>query len=615
LASCLNAAFYLRKVFKINPAKIILSSVHHNFGRQLRYLISGGARLEPKVAEDLESWGFAVLEGYGLTETSPIVTFNPMDKPKIGSVGKPIKGVEIKITSPDVIGIGEVAIRGQNVMKGYYKLPEETRKVMRGGWFFSGDLGYLDKEGYLYLTGRSKEVIVLSSGKNIYPEEIEEHYGRSRFIQEICVAGINQENSVALKAVIVPDLAYFQREGLSDIAGKIKWDLENYSRELPGYKRIMGFIITKETLPRTRLGKIKRYELKEKYEKALLGEKPERQEYAPSAEEAKVLHSDTGVKVADYLVKELRLKVSPVLSDHLELDLGIDSLAKVDLALAMEQLFQISLSDEFFAQIATVQDLIQGIEGICNQRLPATTAEKTLPWKAILRQPPSAEMLENIQLWPGLTSRLLTWVVMRLLLVLFKLCFRLEVRGKEYIPPKGPYIFCCNHASFLDAFAVVASVPFKAEVDLYFIGARQIFHHPGVRWAIKSARLIPIDPNEELLSAMEVSGFLLRQGKILCIFPEGQRSIDGKVGEFKKGAGILAAELDVPLVPVAIAGSQAAWGRAVRFPKLHPIKVCFGKPVNYKEFTKSSIDTTIDNYGFITSKIRQAVINLLNEQP
>ncbi|MDP3143700.1 MAG: AMP-binding protein, partial [Candidatus Omnitrophota bacterium] len=361
LRRALNGTSYLREVFKINLSRVILKEVHNRFGDKLRYLISGGARLEPKVAQDLQDLGFTVLEGYGLTETSPIVTFNPINKPKIGSVGKPVSAVEVRIVNPDKDGVGEVAIRGQNVMKGYYRLPEETRKVLKGGWFYSGDLGYLDNEGYLFLTGRSKEVIVLSSGKNIYPEEIEEYYCQSSFIKEICVEGIVQGSSVVLKAIIVPDFDYLKLNALTDIQGKIKWDLENYSKELPGYKRILGFVIVKDPLPRTRLGKIKRYEVREKYRNELLGEKSEHREYALSAQDERIMNSEIGSKVIDYLSKELpKQKVN--LSDHLELDLSIDSLAKVDLIVGMEEIFKVALPDNFLTKISTVKELIENVE-------------------------------------------------------------------------------------------------------------------------------------------------------------------------------------------------------------------------------------------------------------
>ncbi|MCM8782573.1 MAG: AMP-binding protein, partial [Candidatus Omnitrophica bacterium] len=208
------------------PLRLVLmpfisKKIRKNFGSRLRFFVSGGARLEPRIAKDLSRVGFTILEGYGLTETSPVVTFNPLKKQKFGSVGIPIPEVEIKIANPGENGIGEVLIKGPNVMKGYYKRQQETGEVIEDGWFHSGDLGYIDKEGYLFLTGRQKEIIVLSSGKNIYPEEIEAHYQKSLFIKEVCVLGVLKGGfTEELGAIIVPDIEYFKKVGVVNVRQK-----------------------------------------------------------------------------------------------------------------------------------------------------------------------------------------------------------------------------------------------------------------------------------------------------------------------------------------------------------------------------------------------------------
>ncbi|MGH7351394.1 MAG: AMP-dependent synthetase/ligase, partial [Candidatus Methylomirabilales bacterium] len=165
-----------------NPGPLLFPQIHRRFGGRLRLISSGGAKLDPAVGRDLHRLGFPVLEGYGLTETSPVVTFNPPQKPRFRSVGVPLPDVQVRIMDPGPDGVGEIAIQGPNVMQCYFKDPKETAKSFRDGWFLSGDLGYLDAEGYLYITGRRKEVIVLSTGKNIYPEEVEAHFRKSPYI-------------------------------------------------------------------------------------------------------------------------------------------------------------------------------------------------------------------------------------------------------------------------------------------------------------------------------------------------------------------------------------------------------------------------------------------------
>ncbi len=171
----------IRRFSGINLSKMALPKIHRPFGRSLRFFISGGAKLNEEAARFLMKTGFIILEGYGLTETSPGVTFNLLKKQKIGSAGRAIPDVELKINDPDAAGMGEVLIKGPNVMKGYYNRAQETSSVLKDGWFYSGDLGHIDKDGYLYITGRKKEIIVLSSGKNIYPEEIESYYIKSPY--------------------------------------------------------------------------------------------------------------------------------------------------------------------------------------------------------------------------------------------------------------------------------------------------------------------------------------------------------------------------------------------------------------------------------------------------
>ncbi len=171
----------------INLGRLVFGQVHRRFGGRIRIMASGGARLDPLIARDFLALGFTLTEGYGLTETAPVVAFNPLERVRPGSVGVPLPGVEVKIVNADAEGVGEIAIRGPNVMRGYYRQPEATADVMRDGWFLSGDLGYLTPNNYIVITGRAKEVIVLSSGKNIYPEEIEEQYLKSAYIKEICL--------------------------------------------------------------------------------------------------------------------------------------------------------------------------------------------------------------------------------------------------------------------------------------------------------------------------------------------------------------------------------------------------------------------------------------------
>ncbi|MBU0549649.1 MAG: AMP-binding protein, partial [Candidatus Omnitrophica bacterium] len=348
--------FWVRPL--VMPA--IRKKIRNKFGKALRLFISGGARLEPRIGKDLSSLGFQVIEGYGLTETSPVVTFNPPGKQKFGTVGKPIPDVQIKIVNPDEDGVGEVFIKGPNLMQGYFRQPDLTASLKsEDGWFNSQDLGYFDKEGYLVLTGRKKDVIVLSSGKNIYPDELEEYYIQSPYIKEICILEkIDEKFQQQVKllfAVVVPDFGYFRKEKELNVRDKLRWELENLSAKLPAYKRIMGFVVSKDELPRTRLKKIKRFEIYQRFLGYASSQEAEKEELL-SSEDKVILDSAAAGKIISYLAFQLNKAVS--LNSHLELDLGIDSLGRVELASGLESILSIEIPQELIDSVLTVKELI-----------------------------------------------------------------------------------------------------------------------------------------------------------------------------------------------------------------------------------------------------------------
>lgn len=601
---------------------LISKKVREGFGTRLRFFASGGARLDPKVAEALSGFGFTILEGYGLTETSPVAAFNPLRRQKFGSVGIAIPDVQIRIFNPDKDGTGEVLIKGPNVMKGYYNKQKETDDVIREGWFHSGDLGYIDRDGYLFITGRAKEMIVLSSGKNIYPDEIEDHYQKSRFIKELCVLGVLREGSTeGLGAVIVPDSEYFKSAGEVNVREKIKWDLENFSKTIAAYKRIMSFIIVKEDLPRTRLGKIKRYEVERIYREQFKNQ-GQGMKFAPQISRVKepgekdleILNSDVVKKITEFLQKERNLKRPIRADDHLELDLGIDSLGRAELAVKLEKQFNIDIPDSDMARIFTVGDAISRISELVaktqRERPPDIVSGGTM-WSDVLRQEPGEEVKSKINLTPGLLDKIIVFTWVKFLYAVFKLIFRLRITGRENVPKQGPFILCPNHSSYLDAFIVAASVPFDCEMNLFFLGFREYFMQPVIKNLVKVMRVIPVDPAQELVNAMQASGFAVRNKKSLCIFPEGQRSIDGRVKEFKKGIGIIAGELGVTLIPVYIDGAFDAWPRAEKFPRPSSIRIIFGRPFDVTYLLQTGrAKGSKDDYEAIAVGVREEVVKL-----
>ena len=588
-----NLLYKIRKRTGLNLSKYLFSSLHKKFGKRMRLLVSGGAKLDEKVEEGLFRLGFTVLEGYGLTETSPILTLNPFKKPKIGSAGIAIPDVELKIINKNARGEGEVIARGPNIMKGYYKKEKETSSVIKDGWFYTGDLGYFDSEGYLFLTGRVKEVIVLSSGVNIYPDEIEKAYMEHSPIKEMCVFSCplkrGGETIEALWAVVVPDLEFFKKYGEVNLKDVIKERMDNVSRTLPTHKRVMGFSIVLEELPRTLLGKIKRFAVKEKYASLVSSETSLSESEELSKEDELLMETDVGRRIIEYFTKKTGTEKEVLPSSLLELDLGIDSLGRIELASDMERLFGVAIKDEVIGRSFTVRDIIKGIEPLTKGGAPLKEgkAPEHVEWKDLLKAPPNEENLKKIDLKPGLWAWIVGFSFTSVVLLLFKILFGLKVEGRENFPKEGPYMLYANHTSFFDGPLVAMSFPRYPRLDLFFIGFAPYFTVPIMRNLVKVSRVIPLDFSTHLLEALRSCYYVMKNGKNLCLFPEGLRTLSGDIGKFKKGFGILAKETNAKLVPVLLEGVFEVWPRTSKYPKFfRKIRVRFGKPITLEEAEK-----------------------------
>ena len=272
-------AAMLRKGIKLNRTlsamgihaqNKIFKSLYEKFGGKLRLLITGAAGIDPRVFRGFEDLGFTVMQGYGLTECSPLVAAAPdffNRYKKAGSIGPVIPGGEMRIDDPDADGIGEVVYKGENVMLGYYNMPERTAEVMEDGWFHTGDLGFLDPEGWLYITGRRKNVIVTKTGKNIYPEEVEMYLDRSRYIQESLVYGMETDDDTLVSAQIRPAYDVIFEEFGEDYKDKdekiyalIKEAVQDVNEKLPIYKRVRNFSVRADEFVKTTTKKIKRFQ-------------------------------------------------------------------------------------------------------------------------------------------------------------------------------------------------------------------------------------------------------------------------------------------------------------------------------------------------------------------
>jgi long-chain acyl-CoA synthetase len=586
----LAASGLVRKITKKNIGKALFGNVHAKFGPAFRLFASGGAKLDADVYVDMTGLGFTIIEGYGLTETSPVCTFNPVSKQKPGSIGIPIPGVEVRIANPDEHGQGELAVRGSNVMLGYYKKPGDTAEVLKDGWFHTGDLGYRDRDGYFFITGRSKEMIVLPTGKKIFPEELEKFYKQIPAIKEICLL----QGERGLEAAVVPDFDYLRKMSLSNSRETIAFEIEDLAKDLPPYKRISGLKIFKESLPVTRLGKLRRSLVKDLYEKG--GERAER-----------VVQDVDHNLLADPVAKKLLACLEPfsakkniVPDDNLELDLGLDSLSRVELVVSLEKTLGISLPESFGSEIFTVKDAVMKLRELIASGPMKAGKHVRLTWAEILAQEPSDEVQRTLSLESGLFCKIGKYLFKGFLKIFFKVYNRLLIRGLENLPKKGPYIIAPNHLSLADAPAVMASVTWGIGSQMFFLGTTDYFGGPVTSKFAKALQVIPVDMDARLYGALQLSAYVLRKGKILCVFPEGGRSRDGGIKEYKKGVGIIARELNMPIIPAAISGTYEMLAAGTKFPRPTKVSVTFGKPIYPGDM----------DYDGIVKKLREEVVKL-----
>ncbi|HUJ02311.1 MAG TPA: AMP-binding protein, partial [Rhizomicrobium sp.] len=348
----LHLSMFLRRC-GINAGGILFRAIRARFGAKLRLLVSGGAKLEPETLWTLLGLGFDVRCGYGLAETSATFAANMPQEERWESEGKPVGG-RVRIARPDDSGTGEIELKGPQVFSHYLGNEEATRAAFTAdGWFKTGDIGRLDRDGFLFVTGRAKDILVLGGGKKADPETLEKIYGASRYIREIAIF----EHKGALAALVVPSLEASRAGGAMHLDTAIRIELTSAARALPSYQRLAGFAIVREPLPRTRLGKYRRFLLPAIYERAQ-ARAPHEAAAELSADDKALLEKPAAHRVYDMLVARyprgpLSLDASPLL------DLGIDSLEWISFGLELEDRLNLRLSEAEIGGVVTVRDLLK----------------------------------------------------------------------------------------------------------------------------------------------------------------------------------------------------------------------------------------------------------------
>ena len=578
IARCLFRSFFwisnfLRHSLGIRTGKVLFRSLHKRFGKNLRLFASGGSALDPELAANLQSLGWEVAIGYGLTETSPLLSVNLPNDWRSDSAGKTLPGVELRIEpgaleaeeQNDRPAMGEVLARGPNVFSGYRNLPEQTAHAFApGGWFGTGDIGYFDEDGFLYLAGRLSTLIKTESGEKVQTEDVELAYAKEPAIREIGVL----EKHGKLVALIVPERAACG----NDVDAAVRAALETASRKLPTYERISDYALTNDALPHTRLGKLQRHRLAQRFElagksgEATLAGAMSLEEM--SGEDRALFEEPRPHAVWELLARRYSGKrLTPDTS--LQFDLAVDSLEWLNLTLEIAETSGVEVTEEAIARIDTVRDLLREVleagegAGIDPLAQPYGILDETQ--KRWLR--PLGPLMD-------LTARSIYAFGRGLM----RLLFRVRVIGRENLPNDRPWIMTPNHVSYLDGFVLANALHWKQLRETYWAGWTGIAAaNAFMRFLSRLGRILPVEPSRAARTGLALGAIVLQNGNNLVWFPEGGLSPTGELQKFKPGIGMLLERFPTAVVPVRFEGTRDALPPGRVFPRFCAVRIIIGK--------------------------------------
>jgi long-chain acyl-CoA synthetase len=603
----------------------LFARVHEELGGRLRAFVCGGAALAPQIFDHFTAMGFELCEGYGLTETGPIATANPLGAARKGSVGIPLPGVEVDVVSKDERSVGEVVVRGPNVTPGYYRNPEATERVLRDGWLHTGDVGYLEpRERYLTITGRIKDIIVTAAGKNVYPEEVEHLYAGLPHVSQLCVVGVWDDEVLGetIHGVFVPDRAGLHEPNFE--AG-VRQAVQHRSRTLPTYQRLQRIHVVEQELPKNALGVVDRPRVKQDLLRLLRSSRAAgaalpggdgREPPVPPPRNGAVNGASPALEegmraIVSRLSGVPRAQVGP--RSDLEADLRLDSLSKVELLLALETHFQVPLPESLGPSLHTFGDVVEAVRQRVEDDVAVAERPEVVPqWGKVLA--PKGYHDDGPWLRAGLGKRAVRGLTRALMRFYAWSWFGFEVRGAENLPAGG-FIVAANHSSHLDTGAVVTAFGRRGH-ELFVMGARDYFFNRRLKgWVFHTfLKVIPFDRTEKVIEGLRLARSVLVSGRPVLIYPEGKRSMTGELQPFKPGIGLLGVELGVPIVPCLIEGTFAAMPKGTAVPRRSKVRVTFAPPVTMERYRAQHADADrVALYRKIAEDVRQVVLRLRDE--
>ena len=551
--------------------------VHRLFGMKFWAFVVGAAPLEPDLEAFWSRLGFLVVQGYGLTETAPIVTLNHPFRTRQGTVGTPIGGVDVKI-APD----GEILVRGSNVTTGYYNAPGATAAAFEDGWFHTGDIGAMDGAGRLSVRGRKKEVIVTPEGLNVFPEDVERVLLDIEGVRDAGVVGVASDGNERVHATLV-------LEPGTDAARVVR----NANARLEDHQTVRGYSLWPgNELPRTEgTQKLKRGDLRQWVESGGASSPP------PSAQTDRSAQA-----IVQRLAGEREVREDTTLDE-----LGLSSLERIELAMALEQRFDRSIDEQSLRAASTVSDL-----------------EALVASASALPQPsPAGSQPEQPSAYPSWNRRWPARVVRRValgafLLPLARMFAWTTVEGLDRVAATSdPVVYAANHQSHMDGPVILAVLPPHRRCNVATAAAKEFFaahfHPEQFSWRRRATsslnyylgsllfNIFPL-PQREAGTRLAIRhlGELLSAGNSVLIFPEGRRTDTGEIGRFQPGIGMIAARLQVPIIPVRIEGLDRILHQSWRMARPGRVRVAFGEPLRLEG----------DDYRGLARRVEEAVRSL-----
>ena len=553
-----------------NPARWLLRPIQDAVGGRMRYMVSGAAPLKQDIYRDLRGMGFSIHEGYGLTEAAPVLTVGwPNHKTPAGSVGWPLPGIEVRIADANEDGVGEVIARGPTIMHGYLDDADSTADTLRDGWLHTGDRGKFDDEGRLYIVGRDKDVVIDTSGKNVYPDEIEEIYGDHHLIQELSVVGVPAESGHGerVAALVVPN--YESNEATSqdlsreDVREQIRQHFKQVGSRLPFARRVKIMHLWDGELPRTSTRKVRRSLVRDeivRLENTLNAARGANGTYSSDGIELSVRRTIAAISQRD---------VKDVLPHHNLADqLGFDSLMQLELYTALEAEFpQARITQDEMNIAEVVGDVVRYAErdrsGDHERLQEVGHEEEARPFQV----PKPVASAGKAAL--GFLQRMG-----------YEQMLDCKIEGQGNIPANRNFIVVANHASHLDLGLVKHALgPFGH--GLRTLAARDYFFDDPLRrtYFENFTNLLPIDRHGSLKKSLRLATSALRNGESLLIFPEGTRARDGVMVSFKPAIGHLCLNEGVDILPIFLDGTYESMPVGAALPKARELSAKIGDPL------------------------------------